>query len=120
MPLAFRQLYFLEGKLLAESPRGLYLNKGDWAKPSSYLFICSYCGEVFAKCPSINKEGKVERWQGWHKICRKCPPVYPIDFECPGSIWLEWDTSFIAAFPTPVLQWELQRHLDFYERQDNE
>ena len=83
----------------------------------SALFFCRHCGEVFAKCPIITPEGRVMPWQSFARCCEKCRP--PGLSEWPGSLWLSWDEEFCEALPMPVLQQELQRHLDCWERNPN-
>lgn len=113
--MKFRQLYFLEGKLLAESLRGL-LPLGF--EPTSDLYFCGFCGDVFAKCPCLREDGSETPWQSYRTTCRRCQAKsdFPPDIVCPGSIWRSWDSPFNAALPMPVLAWELERHIECYTR----
>ena len=108
-----RQLFFIENKLLGEALRGPVLQMGEVVLPYSYLFVCGQSGEVFAKCPIIDASGKPRPWHVHTMLARG--QSSSIGWT-PGSIWTSWDHDFIGAFPDAVLQWELLRHLDNYER----
>jgi hypothetical protein len=107
-----RQLFFLRGKLLGDAPREAVIRMGQLQLPLSYLFVCGVSGEVFARCPVVTSSGAVRPWQVQTMLDIRQGPSHSW---IPGSIWTSWDTDFIAAFPDAVLQWELERHLDYYE-----
>ena len=110
MPL--RQLFFIEGKLIAEAPRTGFFRHAELAEPLSGIWFCQHCGEVYAKAPVLRPNGTVTPWQSHRATCRKCSSKALYNSEVPGSIWLPWDHEFLDALPPPVLLWELQRHLD--------
>lgn len=115
--MTFRQLFFIEGRLLGDCPRAFVLVHAEIQQPASALFFCRKCGEVFARCPILHPGGKSTHWQSFAKLCRKCSGD---STEVPGSLWLSWDKEFLGALPMPVLQWELERHLDFYASHEKE
>lgn len=113
----FRQLYFLEGRLVAESPRGLVPCHEVLAEPTSDLYFCHICGDVFARFPILRADGSSTTWQSYRSMCRRCGPAHQRYLsEHPGSVWRTWDKPFLEALPVAVLQWELERHLDSLER----
>ena len=114
--MPFRQLFFIEGKLLGSAVRAPVLTFGELAAPLSGLWFCQHCGEVFAKAPVIDDTtNRPTPWQSHRSLCRKCAPSSPFASEIPGSIWLSWDRDFLAALPATVLTWEFLRHLDRVE-----
>lgn len=114
--MSYRQLFFIEGKLLGEAPRQAEFREKTILEPSSDLYFCGRCGEVFARCPVLRTDGSSTWWQSYRCVCRKCASKQHYLSEWPGSIWRSWDHAFLAALPVPVLQWELQRHIDSWER----
>ena len=116
----YKQLFFIEGKLFGEASRGTTMRHASFIEPSSDLYFCSACGEVFAKFPCLRPDGSQTTWQSHRCMCRKCGPQHQQFFsQFPGSIWRSWDKDFLAALPVSVLQWELNRHLDSIERFPN-
>ena len=114
--MSYRQLFFISGSLLGETSRAVLLPvTGGWAAPLRALFFCVHCGEVFAKCPVVGAGGAVRPWQSFARCCGKCKAESL--FEVPGSLWIPWDQDFLSSLPPPVLQYELLRHLDHFERQ---
>ena len=107
MPAGFAQDFFAEGRYLGSVERRFDLTKG--VAPLSYAFFCHACGDVFAKAPIPNRP-----WQYWSRTCRKCPGSETLGI--PGSLWLSWDTEYTDALPAPVLQWELERELEFFDK----
>lgn len=117
--MSYRQLFFIEGRLLGEAPRGLKFVRAELAEPTSDLYFCTLCGEVFAKFPCLRADGSSTPWQSYRTFCRKCAAKQRYLSEWPGSVWRSWDNEFIAALPVPVLQWELERHIESIERIPN-
>lgn len=118
--MLYRQLFFIESRLLGEAPRGYDRIFGEWQEPLSLLFFCSRCGDVYAKCPCIRADGSTTKWQSHSGICRKCGTKHQSYLsEWPGSIFRPWHSEYTAALPVAVLQWELERHLDSFERFPN-
>lgn len=104
------QHFIIEGRYLGHGARGLAVDRDLGAgRPLSLMFFCHACGEVYAKCPVE----PTTAWRAEHATCRKCRPRGMV--HVPGSIWT-YDSTFTAAFPDAVLQWELQRHLDWMEQ----
>ncbi len=70
--------------------------------PRSYAFVCEGCGETYAKCPIIRASAGVIETRPFQFITRRCAA-------CGGeeSLWLSWDTEFLAALPEAVLRREL-------------
>jgi len=113
--VSFRQLYFIEGQLVGEAFRGFSTAHRTGAPPTSDLYFCRICGEVFAKFPCLALSGAATPWQSYRALCRKCKPVHAC-IEIPGSIWRGYDQEFTEALPLPVLRWELDKQLEEYER----
>lgn len=109
----YRQLFFIEGRLLGEASRGLVHVHETLQAPMSTLHFCGTCGEVFAKCPVIKADGSPFPWQSYRMVCRKCLPANGC---VPGSLWLSFDQAYTDAFPLQLLNHELLYHLDHYER----
>ena len=113
------QLFIIEGRILGQAPRRKEFVHGELQPPVSALFFCRVCGEVYARCPVI-QEGVPMPWQSYRRICRKCGKTHkPFLDEVPGAIHLSFDQPFTDAFPVPVLQWELERHLDKLEKEND-
>ena len=115
-----KQLYFIEGRLLGESPRKAIFVHSTLQEPTSDLYFCGRCGKVYATLPVIRADGSSTPWQSYRHICRQCGVSHQRFLgDWPGSIWRSWDHDFLATLPVSVLQWELERHLDAYERIPN-
>lgn len=118
--MSYKQLFFIEGRLLGEVERGSIMRHATFMEPTSDLYFCGLCGEVYAKFPCLRPDGSSTQWQSYRCICRKCGATKQRWLsEWPGSIWHSWDKEFIAALPVPVLQWELERHIESWERIPN-
>lgn len=116
----YRQLFFIEGRLLGEATRGPIMRHATFMEPSSDLYFCSLCGDVYARLPCLRPDGTQTPWQAYRCMCRKCGTTRQRFLsEWPGSVWREWDDEFLAALPVPVLQWELMRHIESWERIPN-
>ena len=113
--MPFRQLFFIEGKLLGEASRPGFFRLAELAEPLSGLWFCQHCGEVFAKAPVLRPDGTLTPWQSYRAICRKCAFRSIYQSEVPGSIWLSWDDAFLSALPPSIITWEFNRHLDKFE-----
>jgi len=114
--MKYRQLYFLEHRLIAEAPRNLVRVHETLAPPTSDLYFCPHCGEVWARLPVLNDKGATTKWQSFRHTCRKCAEAHVETFVVAGSIWRSWDLEFNLCLPASVLSWELERHLDHFER----
>jgi hypothetical protein len=104
------QHFIIEGKYLGHASRVVEVTA--LRCPPSYGFYCMGCGDVYAKCPI---EG--QPWVYHQRTCRKCR-LYnsPATNGLPGSIQLPWDEEFTEAFPLPVLRWEFERELEYYDK----
>ena len=105
----FRQLFIIENRLLGEAPRSASIRFAELVEPLSYLWFCQHCGETYARTPVYRKDGTLTPWQSHRATCRKCSSRQRFFSEFPGSIWLSWDSEFLAALPPAVLAWELER-----------
>jgi hypothetical protein len=103
----FTQHFIIEGRYLGQVERKFDLTSG--MPPLSILLYCEYCGEVWAKFPV---EG--QPFLAYRRLCRKCPT--PHRSHLPGSVILSWDKELTAALPFPVLLWEMQRELDYIDK----
>lgn len=106
----FHQAFFIEGRYMGDCLRSVPLGEH---KPLSILLFCNECGEVWARFPV---EGR--RWISYARLCRKHQSPWPS--QLPGSIWLPWDHYLLDALPLPVLQWEFERELDYFDKVNNE
>ena len=109
------QHFIIEGKYLGSSERGAVYIHAQKQTPTSYAFFCPVCAELWARCPTELTPGQPEHFMVWTRACRK---HYHHAMEAPGSIWMEWDQDFNAAFPEGVLKWELDRHFELYNKED--
>jgi hypothetical protein len=115
--MPFRQLFFIEGKLLGETQRAKVFVHSDLTEPTSDLYFCGLCGDVYARLPCLRADGSSTPWQSYRCLCRKCgESKQRFISEWPGSIWRSWDREFLEALPPEVLAWELLRHLDSWQR----
>ena len=112
----YRQAFFIEGKLLGFAQRGMVLRAGMLHEPSSDLYFCRLCGEVFAQFPCTTSNGSLTEWQSYAGICKRCGKLTGIRHarRWPGSIWRSWDQEFLAALPPAVLHREFQLHLEVF------
>jgi hypothetical protein len=105
------QSFFIEGRYLGTVSRArVWIDRTSAGTPLSYLYYCAECGEVYARA---QVEGA--SWRAVFGCCRKCHTRSGM--LVPGSIW-NYDEDLTAAFPDAVLRWELDRHLDWKEKQN--
>jgi len=121
--MPYLQHFFIEGQYIGSAERHVVRVHESVQPPWSMIFYCERCGDVYAKAPIELGRGPkggtlISRFQSYSGLCRRHPPTHMFA-EIPGSIWKHWDHDFIAALPMPVLRWELERHLDAYERLEN-
>lgn len=115
----FTQAFFVEGHFYGSATRGLRQvddRPGEYYFPESLLFFCDKCGEVFAKCPVVDKDGKQVRWRSIAGVCKKCPS--DLTFRSPGTVWLSWDEGFADAMPKELLEKELINLIDFLDSKE--
>ena len=104
------QHFIIEGHYMGQAQRQLINIHGQLQPPPSLIFICSVCGEAYARCPVESSHKPL--WQPMMRCCSKCTPD---TFTAPaGSIWLSWDDEFTLAFPEPVLHREFLLHLNHF------
>lgn len=109
----FTQAFIIEGRFFGEAQRGRVFVHATLARPLSLLYVCSRCGEAWARFP-VQGPGR-DSWQVITQACRQPGHAYG-DFPG-GSVWLSWDTDLCEAFPDAVLRQELNRHLDWIEKE---
>jgi hypothetical protein len=106
------QSFFIEGRYHGTVPRqSVWIDRTACGPPLSYLYYCAECGEVFARAPVDTPS---QTWQAVFGCCRQCTPRSGM--LVPGSVWYH-DEDLTAAFPDAVLRWELERHLDWKEKE---
>jgi hypothetical protein len=106
------QHFIIEGRYLGSAPRTFDLFAE--AFPRSVLLYCDQCGEAWAKFPVEASDKSVRPWIAYRMTCRKHTTITHLDV--PGSIWLSWDSDFLKALPLPVLEWEFNRQVDYFEK----
>lgn len=104
------QHFFVEGKYLGKALRQQVVE--------STAFYCPLCGEVWARFPIEGEIPCCVKWRFFARTCRTCGYTrlgrWP---DVPGSVSdIYTDPGIFAAFPDAVLQWELVRHLEWFDR----
>ena len=112
------QNFIIDGKYLGVGPRKPKRVHETAIIPWSMVFFCAKCGQVYAMCPVTDSLGNVSEFQAFQGLCLRHPPTKMYS-QIPGSIWQSWDKEFLEALPMPVLQYELERHMQAYERLEN-
>ena len=105
--MSFPQHFIIEGDFLGSSPREPQLIHGIYMKPFSYAYFCPVCAEIWARCPIEDRPFTV-----WTLPCRGHTTGH---YQVPGSLTLSWDNDFNLAFPPRVVEWECDRHLEYFE-----
>lgn len=113
--MQYRQQFFIENRFLGEAVT-TQRARTPGTEPASELWYCSACGDIYARCPMLRPDGSQMRWIAHCHLCRKCAPRQRYFSEMPGSVWKSWDAEYLDTLPPAVLQWELLRHIDSYER----
>lgn len=110
----FTQTFLVSGRFYGTAPRGLRSDQDFPSRvfpPDSLLFFCEACGEVFGKCPVVDKDNNQQRWRSIAGRCGKCPS--DLVFQSPGTVWLSWDADYQDAMPKELLEKELIELIDF-------
>jgi hypothetical protein len=81
---------------------------GYMGRHISMLFFCGECGIVYGRI----RAGK--HWQAKYGCCLSCTPS--ADLTVPGSVYVN-NEELIAGYPPQVLYWELEAHINWYQRQ---
>ena len=112
-PAPYTQHFFVQGKYLGAALRGKVFVHADLQAPCSYLFYCPCCGDAWARCPvEHNATQAISTFQAWARVC---PKHRQSSIDVPGSLWMNWEADFTAAFPEEVVRWEFQRHMALYQ-----
>jgi hypothetical protein len=96
--------FVIEGQYLGEA---LIPPRSEHEYPFSRAYFCQRCGRIWATV-STGKDYSV-----YSKQCVRCPRTFT--HEILGSVILSFDTEVSQNLPFGVLQWELDRHLDWHE-----
>lgn len=88
--------------------------------PLSQAWFCTDCGEIWARVIVQNEStGKYSEWQTLSRVCAACGAKYLKKslIWIPGSIleYSRFDEN-IDSLPEDVLKWELQRHIENFDR----
>ena len=114
--MLYRQLFFISGRLVAESQAaGKPLGDDYEYPPSSRLFYCRFCGDAFARVVNLRPNGDTTPWIAYALCCPKCTALASPIFDVPGSILIE-DQEYFQSLPEPVLERETMLHIDNFER----
>lgn len=81
-------------------------------KPDSLAFFCPACGDVWARLPVELPDDSFTPFFILTAACRNHSTSY---WQCPGSLRTGTSETLQQTFPLPVLQWETQRHIDWYD-----
>jgi len=120
MGTQFRQHFFIGGRYLGYADRVSPYE--SLSTPRSVVYVCASCGEVYARCPvesPLGGDGLFYSVDGW---CNRCPAT-PSGanglgrLHIPGSLFNPFDHTLLDDAPRPVVLWELEQHLDYYERE---
>jgi len=103
--MQYIQHFFLSGQHFGSAARSPVLRRVGVFAPTSDLYFCTLCGQVYATCPC----DPPTHWQSYAGICSRHP--YQNSMQIPGSIWRDGDQEFLAALPHAVLRHELTVHL---------
>jgi len=102
MPAGYTKDFFIEGRYYGSARLLPRYVKAELCAPPSQWFLCPVCGELWAR---FSVPGPRATWEPIIRCCRK---------DGGGSIWRPWDAEYTEALPAPVLQWELERELDYF------
>jgi hypothetical protein len=106
---SFPQTFFIEGRYMGQSAAPLIFWGGtEAAKPPGLVFVCPVCGDAWART--------IIEGAQFITVLKACRKHTYSGGGLPGSLWSEHYRGFPATFPTEVLQWELLRHLDWWEK----
>lgn len=111
--MKYTQYFFINGKLLAETPRALTHSFDITHPPYSYAFFCRHCGEVYAKCPVVAEDGDVQPWSYWSRCCGRCAGKAAVVEGPAASIDLPWSADYTRDLPFAVLQREVELYAQF-------
>lgn len=105
------QHYIIEGNHLGSAaiPLTQPTNIGFYPL-RSLAYFCPYCADIWARFPI---EGDTQEWAVLTHPCRKHPSR---PFAIAGSTYAPSSRIFPSPLPEPLLAWELQRHLDYFEQ----
>lgn len=106
--------FFVEGHYLGDASSPWLVRDGLACTPQSHLVYCSACGDIWARIAVIGKP-----WSPIHRTCRKC---WNKDHwsQIPGSLFDHFSMYFdpLEEFPDALLEWEVVRYLEWYDRQE--
>lgn len=105
--MPFTQHFSAGSKYLGEVIRTSYFRQGEIMEPASYAFLCTYCGEVWARATVLNSNGQTTRWLAAHRPCPDCRDKsrYPISEQC-GCILISYEPEVKNNAPYDLLVWE--------------
>ena len=114
--MKYTQTFFIENRYLGCRERIHEVIHAEKVAPSSQLWFCPSCGEVWARIPSISLFDSTSPWQSFRRSCRKCGENQEESFEIPGSILLLWEFDLIDTLPEDVVRWEFERNFLILEK----
>lgn len=107
----FQQHFFIEGKHFGTAARSRVWVHGELQAPRSLAYFCPKCAEIWARCPVVGEWSNPD----WAVLSMHCKKHNEPTWQVSGSLSINWDKEYVDAFPEAVLQWELQRHFDYYD-----
>ena len=112
----YDQHFHVEGRFLGSVTRPATIVHAERQPPYSYAYFCPDCGNLWAKCPVSDTNGRVMKWQIQGGHCKDHPG--PSAFTVAGSLLLAWEEEYSALLLScpDVVKWEFDRHMEFIER----
>jgi len=112
--MSYRQLFFLGTAFLGETPRHAVRVHEGYLEPSSLVWLCRSCGEVYQRAPVVKADGSTTPWQPLRGLCPRCPSRWLSDW--PGTFYLPLETEYNAALPPEVLLHDFHAHHSHFKR----
>lgn len=113
LPVHFDQHFIVDGKYLGSVTREFIPSHLHQDLPAGVAMFCPLCGEVWARCPVVGKEGTNSPFQVSTRVCRK--HQWGSHFTLiAGSLSLNWDAPFNNSFPDAVIKREFELCMELF------
>ena len=116
----YEQLAYIGDRLLGSFQRPATIVHAERQPPYSLAYFCPECGDIWARCPVFDSNGRRTKWEIGGGYCMLHPGPSP--FTVAGSLLLSWEPEYSALLLTlpEVVKWEFDRHMEFFERRRND